>query len=135
MTRAAVYQELKALRPWVLGMACIALLILTGWYALLTWGWLNQVFTSSQVIPAINTFIEIFVVQLTLIALLALIPLLQLFRLGFSLQRLQQDDEVTLTQALLLNRLFWRQAEWLIWALVWLATYLMVGVMSFIFIR
>lgn len=135
MTRTAVYQELKALRPWVLGMACLALLILTGWYVILTWGWLNQVFTSSQVIPAINTFIEIFVVQLSLIALLALIPLLQLFRLGFSLQRLQPGDEVALTQALQLNRLFWQQAEWLVWAWVWLGTYLMVGVLSFTFIR
>jgi len=135
MTRAAVYQELKALRPWVLGMGCLALLILTGWYALLTWGWRNQVFTSDQFIPAINAFIEIFVVQLTLIALLALIPFLQLFRLGFSLQHLQQDDEATLTQALQLNRLFWRQAEWLVWALVWLATYLLVGVLLFAFIR
>jgi len=135
MTRAAVYQELKLLRSWVLGMGCIALLLLTGWYALLTWGWLNQVFTSNQVIPAINVFIEIFVVQLSLIALLALIPFLQLFRLGFSLQRLQQDDEAALTQALQLNRLFWRQAEWLVWALVWLATYLLVGVILFTFIR
>ncbi len=135
MTRAAVYQELKAQRPWVLGMGCIALLLFTGWYALLTWGWLNQVFTSDQVIPAINRFIEIFVVQLSLIALLALIPLLQLFRLGFCLQRLQQNDEVTLTQALQLNRLFWRQTEWLVWALVWLATYLILGVIGFTFIR
>lgn len=135
MTRTAVYQELKALRPWVLGMGCLALLLLTGWYVILTWGWRNQVFTSDQVIPAINTFIEIFVVQLSLIALLALIPLLQLFRLGFSLQSLQPGDEVALTQALQLNRLFWQQAEWLVWALVWLGTYLMVGVLSFTFIR
>lgn len=135
MTRAAVYQELKALRPWVLAMGTLALLILTGWYALLTWGWLNQVFTSSQVIPAINTFIEILVAQLSLIALLALIPLCQLFRLGFCLQRLHQNDEATLTQALQFNRLFWRQTEWIIWALVWLVTYLIVGVISFTFIR
>ncbi len=134
MTRSAIYQELKGMRRWVLPMGILALLMLSAWCFALHMAWAKNLLSSDQFIPKVNFFIQALFMQFCGIVLAALLLFVYLVRLGLSLGRLQEGDEVALLHTLKLNQIFWRLAEVIIWAVAWVTLFLVAGVVSLIFV-
>lgn len=128
MARAEIHAELRAMRPWVLAMSVVALVLLSFWAVLLILGWLSGAFLSpSTYESAPDRYLLLLASQLTLVVLLAPLPFVTLLRFAGSLARLDETRPATLRDSLELNRAFWRQAEWLMWAVAWLMTFGILG--------
>jgi len=129
MSRADIHAELRGMRPWVLLMGIVALVLLSCWLvfgALGTLALLDPKVTG-QWTPYMSGLLLGLAIQLALIALGALIPFVNLVRHALMISQLDESNPSTLHRTLELNRTFWRQAEWLAWAVTWLITYYLVG--------
>lgn len=128
MARAEIHAELRAMRPWVMTMSVVALGLLTFWAILLILGWQSGTFHPRYTDnTGFGRYLFLLAAQVTGIVLLAPLPFLTLFRFAGSLAKLDTSRPSTLRDSLELNRLFWRQAEWLMWAVAWLMAFALVG--------
>lgn len=127
MARAEIHAELRAMRPWVLTMSLVALVLLSLWSVLLIAGWQSGAFLSTSPYSAPDLYLLLLAIQLTAVVLLAPLPFVTLFRFAGSLATLDESRPATLRDSLELNRAFWRQAEWLMWAVSWLMAFGIIG--------
>lgn len=126
MSLAAASAELHASRRWMLTMAILALFLLGLWSLVVGISWFTP-----GVFPAFTGwergFFLGFYAQLTLFVFAALLPFLTLLRYAASLFALRDGDRAMLERALELNARFWRQCAWLMWGMVWLFAYALIG--------
>lgn len=127
MARAEIHAELRAMRPWVLTMSLVALVLLSLWSVLLILGWISGAFLSAPPRSTSDLHLLLLASQLTAVVLLAPLPFVTLFRFASSLAALNASRPATLRDSLQLNRAFWRQAEWLMWAVAWLMAFAILG--------
>ena len=126
MSITAASAELHASRRWVLTMAILALVLLGFWCVVTTAAW---------VIPGVFPqqagwewyFFRGFFAQLTFLAYAAILPFLSLLRYARALAALGTADREVFARAVGLHGLFWRQCSWLMWGMVWLLAYALVG--------
>ena len=119
MARAKIHAELRAMRPWVLTMGILALAFTTCWL-LLAVGLLTSpgIQGSSPADVRLDGHLRLFAELLLVLSLGGLIPFANLLRFGLRLGELRMEDPGSLLRALESQRLFWRQAEWLMWAVL-----------------
>lgn len=127
MARAEIHAELRAMRPWVLTMSVVALVLLSFWSVLLILGWQSGAFLSTSTYSAPDLYLLLLASQLTAVVLVAPLPFVTLFRFAGSLAKLDEARPASLRDSLELNRAFWRQAEWLMWAVAWLMAFGIIG--------
>lgn len=127
MARAEIQAELKAMRPWVMTMGILALTFITCWLllavALLVAPGIQGNSPESQ---SLDWFIRLFAALLLVFSLGGLIPFTNLLRFGLRLGELGTEDPGSLLRAMEAQRVFWRQAEWLMWAVAWLMAFAIV---------
>lgn len=129
MARAEIHAELRAMRPWVLTMGILALAFMTFWL-LLAIGLLTSpgIQGSSPEELRLDGEMRLGGMLLLVLSLVGLIPFANLLRFGLRLGDLRTEDPGSLLRALESQRLFWRQAEWLMWAV---AGFMALAIVSF----
>ncbi len=128
MARAEIHAELRAMRPWVMTMGILALTFLACWLllavALLVAPGIQGHSPPEQ---RLDFLIRLFAALLLIFSLGGLLPFLNLLRFGRRLGELRTDDPGSLLRAMEAQSVFWRQAEWLMWAVAWLMAFALVG--------
>lgn len=115
------------MRSWVMTMGILALTFLACWLllavALLVAPGIQG---NSPAMQRLEGFIRVLAALLLLFSLGGLWPFTNLLRFGLRLGELRAEDPGSLLRAMEAQRVFWRQAEWLMWAVAWLMAFAIV---------
>jgi len=128
MARGEIHAELRAMRPWVLTMGILALTFLTCWLLLAVVLLVAPgIQGNSPDMQRLDGVIRLFAALLLVFSLGGLLPFANLLRLGLRLGELRTEDPGSLLRAMEAQRVFWRQAEWLMWAVAGLMAFAIIG--------
>lgn len=128
MARAEIHAELRAMRPWVMTMGILALTLLACWLLLAVAALVAPgIQGNSPDMRRLDGFIRILAALLLPVSLAGLWPFANLLRFGLRLGELRAEDPGSLLRSMEAQRAFWRQAEWLMWAVACLMAFAIIG--------
>ena len=128
MSLAAATSELHASRRWVLTMALLALFFVALWCLLCSAIWIDPRALAKVEDPSwLRPFMFGFFVQLTVFSFAAIAPFVLLLRYALALFALKDGDRPGLERVVDLNVHFWRQCAYLMWGVVWLFAFVVIG--------